>query len=303
MRFNKYIIAFGLLLTGVTSMAQQDPNFALYRYNMQLINPAYAGAIDGPEGTIADTGSEVGINIKSQFAGIDGAPETQSLFFGTGVDKNLGLGVSIINDRTFIENQTFIGVDFSYRLQFSPKTNLFLGLKAGANSYNVNTNGLTTFDIGVDPSLVNLEGTFSPNFGLGAYLKGASYFLAFSIPKIINNSRLEQDGNTASLGRSRSHVYLAGGYDFKISKTIVFKPSTLFRYVDAAPLSVDLTGSFSFNNLVDLGLSYRFDEGINTLVAFKFKVLDIGYSYGFTKQNIIAEGSNGSHEVFMKLRI
>ena len=42
----KYIKILSLLLVGFTAttlVAQQDPNFTLYNFNMNIINPAYAG--------------------------------------------------------------------------------------------------------------------------------------------------------------------------------------------------------------------------------------------------------------------
>jgi len=296
------MLCAGLLFTGITAIAQQDPNYTFYRYSMNLINPAYAGAHDGPEGTGATNGSEIGLNIRSQWAGVNGAPETQSLFFGTGLGKNLGLGVSVINDRTFIESQTFVGVDFSYRVKLNHGTNLYLGIKAGANSYNVNTAGLTTFGVSADPSLMELDGSFSPNIGAGAYLKGESYFLAFSIPKILTPERIERDNGIAQLGRNRIHMYLSAGYDIEIDRGITFKPSALARYVDAAPLSIDFTGLFSFNNKIDIGAGYRLNESISALVVVgPSDWLDFGYAYEFTTENPINNGSMGTHEVFIRL--
>lgn len=301
----KYIKTLGsiiLVFASVSIFAQQDPNYTLYRYSMNLVNPAYAGSHNGMEGSSAGTGSELGMNIRSQWAGVEGAPETQSLFFGTGVGKNVGLGVTVINDRTYIENQTFIGLDFSYRLQLSESTNLFFGIKAGANSYNVNTAGLTTYGVGADPSLMNLEGNFSPNIGAGAYLKGQSYFLAFSIPKFLTPARIEQEGGIAQLGRNRRHMYLSGGYDYQLVNDVVFKPSILVRYVDAAPLSIDFIGLFSFNERFDLGAGYRLNEGISALAVINASNwLDFGYAYEFATKNPISSVSMGSHELFIKL--
>ena len=44
------IIAFTLtFLVSNKAEAQQDPNFTLYNFNMNIINPAYAGTKDSPE--------------------------------------------------------------------------------------------------------------------------------------------------------------------------------------------------------------------------------------------------------------
>lgn len=90
----KIILVLGLF--AVTNLeAQQDPNYSFYGYNMNLINPAFAGT---------EEKTNVGLNMRSQWAGVKGAPQTQSIFFGTPTTNKLGIGVSIINDKTFIES-------------------------------------------------------------------------------------------------------------------------------------------------------------------------------------------------------
>src|SRR5690606_193407 len=248
------IIIMSVFFSTSIMNAQQDPNYTLYRYTMNLINPAYAGA---------NKTTDLGINVRSQWANVKGAPQTQSLIFGTPMGKNVGLGVSIISDKTFIEKQTSIALDFSYHLKLNEKYDLYFGLKGGFNSYNANTEGLVTYGIGQDPKLMGLNGRLNPNVGAGIYLKHADYFLSVSVPKILSSDRLEEENGIATLGSGRSHIYLAGGYDFPLGGTTVFKPSVLFRYVNASPLSVDLTGMFEFNNNFDLGAAYRVDESVS----------------------------------------
>ena len=59
-----------LLMAGANVTAQQLPQFTQYMFNTISINPAYAGS--------RETLSIVGLH-RSQWAGLDGAPETQTL--------------------------------------------------------------------------------------------------------------------------------------------------------------------------------------------------------------------------------
>lgn len=308
MKLLKNLLCASVLVATATTFAQQDPNRTFYRYNMNLVNPAFAGSTstdsDSFNDKVYDANSELGINFRSQWAGVQGAPESQTAFFSTGLGKNVGLGVSIINDRTFIEQQTAITVDFSYRLKINNTTNLFLGVKAGANSYNANTAGLTTFGFSSDPSLINIEGGFRPSVGAGALLKGEKFFLAFSIPNVTTTERLEQNNGEVRLSDSRQHMYLAGGYDIALGGNLVFKPSAMARYVDAAPLSIDLTAALNFNQKIELGASYRLNEGIGGLLLFNAADwVDLGYAYEAPFDSPIQVGSNGTHEVFMKFKM
>jgi len=291
-----YKIILVLVLFAIARVeAQQDPNYTLYRYNMNLINPAYAGA---------DGVTDLGINIRSQWANVKGAPETQSFIFGTLVGKNVGLGLSVISDKTFIEKQTSIALDFSYHLKMNESYDLFFGLKASFNSYDANTDGLVTYGVVQDPKLMNLNGRLNPNFGAGIYLKHKNYFLALSIPKILNTERLEEENGIASVDESRNHIYLAGGYNFVLKEDLVLKPGALLRYVDSSPLSLDLTAVLEFNSKLDLGAAYRVNESVSGIVLFNVsKSMKIGYAYETSSENSVRSINNSTHEIMMKLRL
>ncbi|MGB5554454.1 MAG: type IX secretion system membrane protein PorP/SprF [Flavobacteriaceae bacterium] len=289
----RIFVLFMLLAIGDLS-AQQDPNYTFYRFNMNLINPAFAGANET---------TDFGINIRSQWAGVQGAPETQSFIFGTPIGSNVGIGLSIINDKTFIENQTSLSLDFSYKVHLNDNHDLYFGLKGSFASYDANTEGLVTYGIQQDASLMNIDGRFNPNVGAGIYLKHERYFLSISAPKILTPDRLEQNDGLARLGVDKTHIYLAGGYDIDLSDSILFKPSTLIRYVDAAPLSVDLTGIIEFNQKFGIGAGYRLNESVSGLFMFKTNWLDIGYAYEMALESSVRNIDNGTHEIIMSLKL
>lgn len=289
----KYRVLIVLFIVAVGSLsAQQDPNYTFYRFNMNIINPAYAGASET---------TDVGLNIRSQWAGVPGAPETQSLIFGTSVGKKVGVGLSVVNDKTFIENQTSVALDFSYKLKLNENNELFFGIKGGFTSYDVNTDGLLTYGIQQDMSLMNIDGRFNPNVGAGLYLKNDNYFISFSVPKILTPDRLEQNNDQARLGVDKVHYYLAGGYDFTLSESVKLKPSVLLRHVNASPISLDITSLVEFNNRFDIGAAYRLDESVSGLLIFKTGWLDIGYAYEVALENPVRNSDNGTHEIMMQL--
>lgn len=289
----RVLIFFTFLAAGHLS-AQQDPNYTFYRFNMNLINPAFAGANET---------TDFGINLRSQWSGVPGAPETQSFIFGTPLGKNVGVGLSVINDKTFIENQTAIALDISYKLKLSETHDLYFGIKGGFASYDANTDGLLTYGIMQDASLMNIDGRFNPNVGAGVYLKHESYFISLSVPKLLNPNRLEQNDGLARLGTDQPHMYLVGGYDIILGSNLTLKPSTSLRYVDAAPLSVDFTGILEFNQKFGLGAAYRLNEAISGLFIFKTAFIDIGYAYEMPLENAINNIDNGTHEIIMSLKL
>ena len=294
MKYHKNIIRLVAFLLVTTMYSQQEPNYSLYRYTMNVINPAYAGA---------DGSTSLTANLRSQWSGVQDAPETQSFFFASPLRKRVGLGVSVVADQTFIESQTNYSVDFSYMLPMTEKTNLFLGLKAGGSTYNIDTDNLANFPIFPDdPALNNIDDGFNPNFGIGAYLLNEKYFVSLSVPSILETDSVDSDSGRVSYATSTAHVYLSGGYNFTLNQNIDFRPSTMVRYVNGAPLSVDITAAFKFMDKFELGASYRTDEAISGLFMFNLaEWMDIGYAYDGSTRSEISGISDGTHEIFFRL--
>ena len=136
------VIAITLITLAMTNKAeaQQDPNFTLYNFNMNIINPAFAGIKDSPE---------LNLVYRSQYLGVEDAPRTISMAYSKPMGKNLGLGISVINDRVFILTETDIAIDISYKLQVGEGTNLYFGIKAGGGFTNIDLT--RAFNGGNDP--------------------------------------------------------------------------------------------------------------------------------------------------------
>ena len=225
--------------------SQQESYYSLYRYNMNVINPAYAGA---------DAANMLSFTSRSQWASVEDAPNTLALAFSSARENNVGLGISLVSDKVFIEQQTFAYVDFSYKLQTSGESALFLGLKGGGNFYSADPTSLSAYLSVGDPSQVSLS-KFNPNIGAGAYFKATNYWVSFSIPRLFNVKR--DSDNLAVTAKDRVHTYLGGGVDLPVSNGIYIKPSLMIRKVKGLPTTADITGMISWQNQFDIGLSIR----------------------------------------------
>ena len=293
MKFFKNTIKIVALLLFGTLYAQQQPNYALYRYTMNAINPAYAGA---------DGMSSLTSNFRSQWIDVPDAPETQTFFFQTPLSDKVGIGLSIINDNVFVENATSFMVDFSYKLQLNETTNLFLGLMAGGNTYNIDNDGFANLDRPVDDPAINaLDTGFSPNVGLGAYLVNDNYFVSLSAPRILLGDRIDANNQIITTAQEKMHMYLSGGYDFDLSSDWEFRPSTMLRYVGGAPLSVDFTAAFRYIERFELGAMYRTDGGwAGTLMFDMADWMSLGYAYEGTSREQLNNTNDGTHEIVLR---
>lgn len=283
------IVAF--LMIG-SIYAQQETNYALYRYTMNVINPAYAGA-DGNTSLVS--------NLRSQWISVQGAPETQSFFFTMPAGEKVGLGLSIVSDQVFIESQTSFNIDFSYKLQLSEVTNLFLGLKAGGGTYNIDRNNLVNIGQGSDPALNNIDTGFKPNVGLGAYLLNDKYFVSLSVPSLLSSERIDNSNGRVTQATEEAHFYLSGGYNFSISESTEFRPSTMIRYVSGLPISADITAAFRFHKRIELGVAYRTDQAVTGLFMVNLADwMDLGYAYDSSTRSELSNVNDGTHEVFIR---
>lgn len=295
MKIVKNILAGALLLFSGVLFAQQESIFTTYRYHMNVVNPAYAGV---------DKETVLMSTIRQQWTGIKDAPQTQAVSFGTPVGNNLGIGISMVYDKTFIEKQTQLGLDFSYKLQVGALTDLYLGLKAGGNFYNVNTSGLETYSNQADPALTTIN-QFNPNVGIGALLKNEKYFISLSVPRMLNTERAKNKDGYTSVATDRAHVYLSSGYnfDFETTTPLVLKPSFMLRYVNGAPLSVDLNVMLQIEEFIEIGGSYRVDNAYAAMAGLTIsKHLTFGYAYETNIGKVTASAKN-SNEFFLRFKI
>jgi type IX secretion system PorP/SprF family membrane protein len=294
MRIIKNILAGSLLLFSSVLFAQQESIFTTYRYHMNVVNPAYAGL---------DNETVIMSTIRKQWTGIKDAPETQSLSFGTSVGSNLGLGLSMVYDKSFIEKQINLGIDFSYRLQVASLSDLHFGLKVGGNSYNVNTSGLQMYLPQSDPALSSIS-EFNPNIGIGVLLKNKKYFVSLSVPRMLNTERAKNKGGYASVATDRPHIYLSSGYDFNFATLtpLVLKPSFMLRYVNGAPLALDVNTMLQIQEFFEIGASYRTNNSFAGLINLTISNrMILGYAYEVSTNKVLASAKN-SNEFFMRFK-
>lgn len=112
-------LILSLLLTNVSN-GQQDPQYTDYMFNTLTVNSAYAGS----RGHLAITGLH-----RTQWVGLDGAPETQSFSIESPVGKNVGLGFSIVNDKLGPSDEFYFDANFSYTINLDNHSKLSFGLK------------------------------------------------------------------------------------------------------------------------------------------------------------------------------
>ncbi|KIA85887.1 type IX secretion system membrane protein PorP/SprF [Flavobacterium sp. AED] len=285
------LFSFVLMFTAIVSFAQQDAQFTQYMYNTININPAYAGS----RGALS-----IFALHRTQWVGLDGAPVTNAVSMNTPLNgSNLGLGVSIINDKIGPTHENTISADLSYTIPTSETFKLSFGIKATANIFDLDVSRLNPVDD--DPSLHDFSNKFTPNIGAGVYLHSNKAYVGFSIPNFIESNRY--DDNEVAIFKEKINYYLIAGYVFDMNDYIKFKPALLTKVVGGAPLQVDVSGNFMFNNKFIVGVAYRWSAAISAMAGFQVSDgMYIGYGYDHETTNL-KHYNSGSHEIFLRYEL
>lgn len=257
------------------SEAQQDPHYTQYMYNMNVMNPAYAGSKDN---------LAVGLLYRMQWVDIEGAPNTGTLSVHSPVGNNVGLGLSAITDKIGPVEENNLYADFSYTLNLGGEHRLAFGLKAGATFHKVGlfSDVYENVPDDNDPAFSeNIDNTYL-NIGAGFFYYTQNYYLAFSVPNMLKAKHLDvtQSGQELQFGGETQHYFLTGGYVFQLSENTKFKPSFMLKSAFGAPSSLDVSANALFFEKFEIGATYRLEDSFGGMVNYAITPnIRLGYAY------------------------
>lgn len=290
------IIGLVLMLLSVATYGQQDAQFTQYMYNTIVVNPAYAG-------------SRQSMNIfalhRTQWVGLEGAPVTNSFSINTPIsNSNVGIGLSVVNDKIGPSVENNIAADFSYSVATSENYKMSFGLKASANLLNID---FTKLDYAGGPIFEeNVDNKFSPNIGVGFYLHSDVSYIGISAPNLIETVHFDKGATSSSsshVAAEKINYYLIAGHVFELSPSVKLKPALLTKFVQGSPLQVDVSANFLMNEKFAAGLAYRWSAAMSAMVGFQASdSWFIGYSYDFDT-TALANYNSGSHEIFLRYEL
>ena len=292
----KYSLVGIILSLGLSTYAQQDPQYTQYMYNMSVINPAYA--------TDDNTTLNLGLLHRSQWAQFIGGPTTTNLFAHSVITDRLEGGISFVHDEIGdVVKQTSAFADIAYVIPVSETTKLSFGVKAGATIFNTNFDGFVYSDPLPDPAFAeNISRTF-PNIGAGLFFFSEKYYLGLSAPNLLETKHLSEDSGIVAQGSENMHLFFTGGYVFNFGNNNKFKPAFMAKHVNGVPLAVDLTANVLINDMVEFGVGYRLDDSISGIMNFSMTdAIRIGYAYDHTLSNL-GRFNSGTHEIFLLFKL
>jgi type IX secretion system PorP/SprF family membrane protein len=279
----KYLISILLISSWVS--AQQDAYFSLMEYQMTLVNPAYSGA----EGNQIFT-----THSRNQWSNTEDNPKTVSMAYSVASKKNVGLGISVISDQIFVEKQTFVAVDFSYKLKLNEDASLYLGLKGGINSFRLDTSKLISYSPQTDPAKKMLS-RLLPNLGVGFLYQHKTHWISAAIPRLFNPKEDEE---------VVLNFYFGAGTKLSVTSDIALEPAISMRSTKGVGV---ITEGVLWGNYQN---KFRFGVGIRTASVLSLKanlllndIFSLSYAYdSYGESNLSAIRLN-AHEIGLQIRL
>jgi type IX secretion system PorP/SprF family membrane protein len=259
-------------------------------YNMNVINPAYAGSKEN---------LSIGLLYRKQWVEIEDAPTTATFSGHAPVGKNVGMGLSVISDKIGPVEENNVYADFSYTLNLGGDHKLAFGIKTGLTLHNVSLydDVYATLPQADDPAFSENTSNSYFNIGSGLFYYTNKYYLAFSVPNLMKSKHLDFDGR--EFGSEVSHYFLTGGYVFDISENVKFKPFFMMKSAFEAPTSWDVSTNFLFNEKFEIGATYRLEDSFGAMVNYAITPnVKLGYAYDHIVSDLNVT-TPSSHEIIL----
>lgn len=283
------VVACTTLLS--TAFAQQDPQFTQYMFDRLSLNPAVAGT----SGELCATAL-----LRQQWTGFEGAPKTGLLNVQLPVAKiSSGLGLTVYLDELGQQKSTFARLSYSFHRKIGAGT-LGIGVYAGLGSHTLGRNWVARDPVDTDAAIPS-NGQSDSGFDLG----GGLYYVSPAFWVGVSSTHLAETELEDVSVKLRRHYFIQGGFNWKLGgdERYILQPSTRVE-MDGTSTQLDLTGTFLYNNMVWLGVSYRTEDAIAPLIGYQHafsdgkSMLKIGYSYDVTTSEL-KNYNSGGHEIML----
>jgi len=277
-----------LMLLAATGFSQQFPLTTQYLFNPYALTPAMAGV----------TGfSEVFLNYRSDWAGIDGHPQTARFNgFGNIYKKQMWLGGEMYLDNTDILSRFKASLSYTYKLKveneqfihFAVWGSYFQNVVNYANAIGVDPNDPLFKDI---TSLV--ESKFNAGFGLNYNWRRMN--VGFSIPTLFASRQEVVNGQGVTFNIRQEFLFHVSNI-FTLNKVWDMQTYGVFRKTTNDPLNYELSVMAIYLQRFWTGILFRSGGAVGVNLGGNLvHGMVFNYSYEVPIGGINAH-SGGSHE-------
>ncbi|MCP4459085.1 MAG: type IX secretion system membrane protein PorP/SprF [Cytophagales bacterium] len=292
----KNLLLFLLILTAITTYAQQTPLYSQYFLNPYLYNPAAVGAEENAKAFLL---------YRKQWVGVTGAPETQT-FTLDGKLRNhpVGLGLSVYNDINNVIGRTNFSVSSSYTILLANTQKLAFGMSVQGIQNKIFFDRIQADDL-TDPNLLSsIDRRTAFEMTVGLFYSMDKLKIGFAVDQLLQREvRFENPAQFQALEFNLVRHYIGSAqYTFDLNNRFELEPLLLTRMVQGLP------GYFDFNLLArykkNIWISSAYRHAIGMAFSFGFELqnqMTIGYTYEVPTSDLSIIGSS-SHEFVLGWR-
>ncbi|MCX7547298.1 type IX secretion system membrane protein PorP/SprF [Xanthomarina sp. F1114] len=305
----KKLLIFSLFFVLTHSYSQELnlPVFTQYLAdNPFVISPTYAGIGDN---------LKIRANGLTQWVGIKGAPDNQSLYADFRIADRSGVGVSLYNDKNGYTLQKGLKLSFAHHLilDYYSKQYLSFGISYNLNSFRIDIDKFQpTYETPIiDPRVTDDRANSNNNFDVGVLYRNKGFYFSLNANNLLPKDIDDYVGIEPDL-LLNYQIYTGLIIQNKNNKSLEIEPSLYFQYFDSDNRSsTDINIKVrKFNKNEDYfwgGISYRFlnDQFMNPLnlgpmAGIKKSNFYFAYAYQVTI-NDMAGYNSGTHMITIGL--
>lgn len=278
---------FLFLFYGFCLPAQQLYHFYHTLFNDLMLNPAAAGI---------NHCKIAGVDIRKQWVGFSGSPETQNAFFHGSFYKKTGLGAIFFNDKAGAVKFNGMELDYAYQPIKNRDHILSFGLGATVLQYSLDNSSFKP-ELSGDPNLAGkMSKAMDFDAATGVYYKNNYFLVSIGIKHLIQPKFKLGDTHGNVIVR---HYYLTASYNVIMNRKFRFEPSVFIRSIGRPFPQFDFSSKIIMKDKYWYGLAYRHKDAVIVFVGMDIGQLSVGYNYEYVV-SMLNYNTSGSHELLLK---
>lgn len=289
----RVLLLIAVVFVAGTVCAQQRGILSNFLLNDYYYNPAIVGS---KKVQVAN------MSYRNQWVGFDGAPALMMAnYHGSVKGKGkVGLGGSIVSERTGITQSTGAYLTYAHHFKMSDKITLGLGVQPGFMQYRVRLYDAQLADAGDDVLTGSVYSANAFDVSTGFNLYSDRFFFMGSLHHLLG----DEIQFTSYNSNLEFHYNVIGGYNIRFKKSdFELQPSVMMKYTKPVPFQITGMLKGTFKKKYWIGLLYRTDDAAGVTIGAKIKErISVGYGYDYSLTNL-AKYQSGSHEVMLSIII
>ena len=259
---NISILFIGIILISapITKlMAQINPLKSQFFENSFLFNSAKAGS---------DSTSIFSANFNSQWNKLPGSPQIYTVTVNTPINKRMGLGLLLFNDKAGLLSRTSVIGSYSYLVPFTNDISIRFGISAGYLSEDLIYDESITPNKTIDPSLLTFGDSHQDilRAGFGTTFTFKSFEIQASLYNL--NRNLRKTNGLKSV--DRAGITLLANYVIENKENFTFNILGGYRQINGLSDYFDAGLKIAYNKSIDFSVLYHTNR--STTLGF-------GYDY------------------------